>query len=53
MILAISDLFGKAIDKAFPDKAEANRLKERVVLLRYLMSEFDQWEELYLSERFS
>ncbi|WP_444919100.1 3TM-type holin [Microbulbifer sp. JMSA003] len=30
MISAISNLLGKVIDKAFPDKAEANRLKARV-----------------------
>ncbi|WP_444905056.1 3TM-type holin [Microbulbifer sp. CnH-101-E] len=30
MISAISDLFGKVIDKAFPDKTEANRLKAQV-----------------------
>ncbi|MFA0814107.1 3TM-type holin [Microbulbifer epialgicus] len=30
MISAISNLFGKVIDKAFPDKTEANRLKAQV-----------------------
>ncbi|AWF81535.1 hypothetical protein BTJ40_12265 [Microbulbifer sp. A4B17] len=30
MITAISNLFGKVIDKAFPDKTEANRLKAQV-----------------------
>ncbi|MCO1336450.1 holin family protein [Microbulbifer sp. OS29] len=30
MITAISNLLGKVIDKAFPDKTEANRLKAQV-----------------------
>ncbi|GAA5446074.1 hypothetical protein Misp06_04282 [Microbulbifer sp. NBRC 101763] len=30
MISAISELIGKVIDKAFPDKTEANRLKAQV-----------------------
>ncbi|WP_444958103.1 3TM-type holin [Microbulbifer sp. ZKSA002] len=30
MISAISNLIGKVIDKAFPDKTEANRLKAQV-----------------------
>ncbi|GAB2875805.1 3TM-type holin [Microbulbifer echini] len=30
MISAISNLLGKVIDKAFPDKTEANRLKAQV-----------------------
>ncbi|WP_444886715.1 3TM-type holin [Microbulbifer sp. JMSA008] len=30
MIAAISNLLGKVIDKAFPDKTEANRLKAQV-----------------------